>query len=426
MKHFIKGWLLIAGCLTAGSRTVTLQAQTGQQTIRIGDHLDPMMITDVLNSKSPLKLPENGKAVLIDFFGTYCGPCVHALENLDALQAKFSGQLQVIVVSSEEKERVKSFLLKYIKKHPFKFPLVYADTALIQRFPHQQIPHEVWIDKTGRIQAITDHEAVTAKNIEALLKGAPLQLALKDDYGTGAVSHTAEQPGFSRYIGGNQHGFSRKRDSVQRTTQFHLYNVSPLEILQMVYKKDFIRYRKRVHISEGLSDIFFKPDSVLTSAWNPEHLFCYQQRFAGLVPDATIWRQVLRDAWSYFGIHTSMDTVRLPCLVLKSISSDTAHLTSDTLLRLEGTLRQQKSGWRYEHSNLYISELVSLLNRKSETSHLPWVIDESNIKKPFNLRLNIGADPSDIESWSKALKPYGLALIYEDRSMPIFMIEKAK
>src|SRR5258708_24341019 len=42
------------------------------------------------------------KAVLLDFWATYCAPCISALPKLDSLQRQFSGNLRVVTITQEK------------------------------------------------------------------------------------------------------------------------------------------------------------------------------------------------------------------------------------------------------------------------------------------------------------------------------------
>jgi hypothetical protein len=48
-------------------------------------------------------------------------------------------------------------------------------------FPHQQIPHCVWLDSNCKLIAVTHSKEVNAANITAWLSGKPISFALKQD-----------------------------------------------------------------------------------------------------------------------------------------------------------------------------------------------------------------------------------------------------
>lgn len=69
----------------------------------------------------------HGKLVLVDFWATWCAPCIVELPHLTALQARHRGELQIIGVSMDDdaaapKQTVAQYRLNY--------PVVMGDAAL--------------------------------------------------------------------------------------------------------------------------------------------------------------------------------------------------------------------------------------------------------------------------------------------------------
>lgn len=54
-----------------------------------------------------------GQVVLINFWGTYCGPCVEEMPDLKKIQEDFNDSLTVISLSDEPDEKIISFLEKH-------------------------------------------------------------------------------------------------------------------------------------------------------------------------------------------------------------------------------------------------------------------------------------------------------------------------
>ncbi|GLU53415.1 TlpA family protein disulfide reductase [Dyadobacter frigoris] len=91
------------------------------QSPKIGDKLPYFTLDRVINSKQNIIKAEDlrGKIAIIEFWGTWCAPCIPAMTHLDVLQKHFSNDLVVIAVSDDSKER----LQKFLTKNPISIPL---------------------------------------------------------------------------------------------------------------------------------------------------------------------------------------------------------------------------------------------------------------------------------------------------------------
>ena len=143
--------------------TVTLSsAQETEIESKIGNVELKQIMNDALVDYNLLK-QARGKITIIEFWETWCAPCIEGMGHLKALQAKFPNALNVICVSSENLDKTKAF----INKSDFSFDFIYdKEEKLSQIFPHQGIPHTILIDKKGHINAETlpgfiDEEVLT-------------------------------------------------------------------------------------------------------------------------------------------------------------------------------------------------------------------------------------------------------------------------
>jgi uncharacterized protein (TIGR03435 family) len=122
-----------------------------------------------------------GKVVVLEFWGTYCGPCLTAMPHLQELQRQFAGRLQVVAISADSPAR----LARYLQARPsnllFASVMGAAGDSLQRFFSYQIIPHSVLLDGEGRILASTEPEHITASVVEQVLKGQKINLPLKQD-----------------------------------------------------------------------------------------------------------------------------------------------------------------------------------------------------------------------------------------------------
>lgn len=160
-----------------------LSAPAGYAQTLPGPPAPNLRFTTVLNGAQPsLTLAQlRSKVVLLEFWGTFCGPCLTAMPHLQALQRQFAGRLQVVAISADSPAR----LARYLQARPSNllFAAVAAATqdSLQRFFSYQTIPHAVLLDAAGRVLASTEPSCITAEIIRQVLKGQRIALPLKQD-----------------------------------------------------------------------------------------------------------------------------------------------------------------------------------------------------------------------------------------------------
>ncbi|SDC65999.1 redoxin family protein [Pedobacter soli] len=123
------------------------------------------------NFKPVLFSAFKGKLVILDFWASYCVPCITSFPKMKMLQEKYQNDLQVILVNNEPVGRAKVFLQKRRKEYGEAFISVFADTVLNKMFPHRTIPHYVWIGREGRVLAITGEEELEEEKLLQAMAG---------------------------------------------------------------------------------------------------------------------------------------------------------------------------------------------------------------------------------------------------------------
>lgn len=118
------------------------------------------------------------KLVLIEFWATWCGPCIEAMPHLNALQQRHANQLQIITVTDESPERIGRFLTKRPSNLWF---AIDSARSLTKVFPHQLIPHTILIAPDGRLVAQTMPSAITDGVIDSLWQQQAVHLPEKTD-----------------------------------------------------------------------------------------------------------------------------------------------------------------------------------------------------------------------------------------------------
>ena len=110
----------------------------------------------------------HGQVVVIDFWATWCHPCVETIPHLNKMADKFAGKPVVFLsVTTDDREKVERFL----RSHPMK-PWIGLDTdgVMSRAFTVKEIPQTFVIDPYGRIALRVSPSWLYASDIEKALK----------------------------------------------------------------------------------------------------------------------------------------------------------------------------------------------------------------------------------------------------------------
>ncbi len=92
----------------------------------------------------------HGKVLLINFWATWCGPCVEEYPDLMRLHETFASQGFSVVGISTDKS--KSSVSKFVEKNGHVYPMVMASSSVVRDFGAGiGLPVSFLVDRTGKI-----------------------------------------------------------------------------------------------------------------------------------------------------------------------------------------------------------------------------------------------------------------------------------
>ncbi len=377
------------------------------------------------------------KLTIIDFWATWCSPCVAMLPRMDSLQQQWEEKLQFLSVTYQNEQEITEYMAK-LNQHKgisIKIPKVVENTLLSKWFPHRTIPHYVWI-KDGVVKAITGKEEITAEKIAAMIHGQAVSLKTKKDdlslgYPSGrvslveflsynkpeAISNFSFRSVFSPYIPGLSSAMSFVRPTEDIPVwRFTVTNLPPIHLYQYAYG-ELTTFTNWPSIAiESVDSLILKPRYI--QGQTKDHRYCYEL----VIPESQASRgfQIFRDQLTalFPQYHAVVENRMMPVLALERFGNVPLKTSSAT------KFKNSYDGFTYEFTGGSPLAFVKGLNGlylfgfSSRT-----VVDHTGFDERIDMTLT--ANMSNVESLNKALQPYGLRLVEKEATIPILVIKDA-
>jgi thiol-disulfide isomerase/thioredoxin len=166
-------WFIDDGELLVARRTsiAAYDARKKHEAARaavLAGQLPAIDATEWLNSDHPLTWEAlRGKVVLVDFWATWCGPCVAKLPGTQQFHDKYRERgLVVIGIHSEQDADT---CAAFLKEQGYTFPVALDSGKTAETFAISGWPSYFLIDRAGKVVQSFTHEPPSDDAIEALL-----------------------------------------------------------------------------------------------------------------------------------------------------------------------------------------------------------------------------------------------------------------
>ncbi len=163
MRIYIFCLLIFALCLISACRPAAAPVSISNQPVSINNIPQTNLPLPVLSNAGNLgwksfagenvKLADlKGKVVVLDFWATYCPPCLEEIPHLNDLHNKYGANLQIVglhIGGAEDEARVPEF----VQKLRINYALAYPENELSQTLlgTNNAIPQTFVFDKNGKL-----------------------------------------------------------------------------------------------------------------------------------------------------------------------------------------------------------------------------------------------------------------------------------
>lgn len=402
---------------------------TALKRLEIGDDLVDITFSHRSNFPSWLNSTKDlkGKLVLLDFWGLGCVSCVESFPKMDSLQKEFGDKFQIILVNSSSSEEK---CLDYISKlRDEKLKLAFASLPSIsgdkrwgELFPHDGVPHHVWIDQEGKVMGITQGWNATRKHIKEILGGAKIKFLLKDDlveydyrkYGIMKPGHkklpspilySAFLPPFNG-LGGGTYEYIDSTDMAYKVLH---RNLSAAQLYALSHKKlrcivETSRIAK-MGVSKGEDE------------WQEQNSFTYEIKIP-LSEKQNYAKYMLEDLNRFFGmkynVTGNIETRTVPSFVLKKIRAKSALKRSNA----------PKPNANIEE--VHITTLTGLKAHFRTYENIEQnkiLVDETAISPKEKLDVYLPKEITNLKLMNEFLNSYGLEISKEFREIELMVIK---
>ncbi|MBB6107814.1 Thiol-disulfide isomerase or thioredoxin [Mucilaginibacter lappiensis] len=425
--------------------------------LAIGDKVPDIIIKDVLNYKTTsTKLSDfKGKLLILDFWATWCSPCVAMLPKTDSLQKKFAGEVEILPVTYEDKTMAAAFLTRLKSVKHISISSVINDKILNSLFVHGSIPYYVWIDKNGTVIATTESKEINEKNIRLAIDG--VTPGIKN-----TIGELKREVDFNKTIFVTGIPFKTEEDDSST-------HVEPILDNQILYQSILDGYVPNV-----VSKMYFDSSHfVATNApilnfyrlyWGLKYnksplLFWGKSRYAVEIKDSVLYNKITSplhgspfDAWLVTNGYTyeliwksarkwkdkyallAEDLDRYFGKPFKlSVGLEKRMLSSDVLIETVqngslkttgGTPFEKHNAYSYTQHNMPLSHFIALLEGYFWQNSERAVFDETKMNGNVDLILNCSM--LDVNAVNKELEKYKLKFIAADRMTDVLVFKEDK
>jgi len=377
----------------------------------------------------------NKKLLILDFWTTYCATCIEKMPEMEALQKQFKDDIDIVLVTSNKKSEIEKLFTR-IKRPLPNLPMIINDTSLCQLFPHQSVPHHVWIDSSAVVKYISYGYSTNRQNIQAVINGENIKMALKQEItdfdrskplwleGKGRLSHHLKYYSLLMEqideLGSSS--ASEKTDSIEKIAELKIINTSILSLYRIAANKSvtggLFNHNNRVLLEVANPEKLIRPaNPALLDSWRRNNIHTYEASVP-LSCSNDVYEILMADLNKLFPYTGKIEKQKMKCLVIVRI--DTAN---NTLSSGGEPMRRYMGNRLFIRNMSFQSSVVDGLIYANRDMPTP-IIDDSHFTGNIDIEFDSPLD--DISKVKECLKNYGFDLAEREIEIDMLVIRDRK
>ncbi len=105
-----------------------------------------------------------GKVLIVDFWATWCPPCIRGIPDLIELKRKYGSKGFEVIGISVDQDDTKQDVVPFVQSNGINYPVAYASRNVTEKYGGiESIPTSFIIDKRGKI--VASFQGLTEKSV---------------------------------------------------------------------------------------------------------------------------------------------------------------------------------------------------------------------------------------------------------------------
>lgn len=167
-----KAFLLFFACTIAAPAALLSQEVGGPPAGAPAPPLTGKLLSDAPGD-APFDLAScRGKAVVLEFWATWCAPCIAQFDHLNRLADRYRDQpIELVAVSIDRGADAEDKIRRLLAERPLRTRVVLAASGVEAAYGIVGVPLTVLVDREGRIDASTTPGKLTEAMLDRLARG---------------------------------------------------------------------------------------------------------------------------------------------------------------------------------------------------------------------------------------------------------------